>query len=63
MIFGYIDPGAGTLIVQMFIASCVGAVAMFRRTIFGFFGKKSAPVETPAPADNQGPRSTDAQAK
>ena len=36
----YIDPGAGSLILQMVIASCIGAVAVFRRAIFGVFGKK-----------------------
>lgn len=36
----YIDPGAGSLIVQILIASSLGALAVFRRAIFGFFGKK-----------------------
>jgi hypothetical protein len=40
-ILGYIDPGAGSLIVQMLIASCIGTITVFRRAIFGFFGKKS----------------------
>ena len=39
---GYIDPGAGSLVLQMVIASCIGAAAVFRRAIFGFFAKKPA---------------------
>ncbi len=34
----YIDPGSGTLIVQMIVAAVVGATAFFRQAIFGFFG-------------------------
>jgi hypothetical protein len=34
----YIDPGAGTLILQAVIAAVVGGVAFFRRTIGGWFG-------------------------
>lgn len=34
----YIDPGTGSLVLQMLIAGIVGALAFFRQTIFGFFG-------------------------
>ena len=39
-LLAYIDPGAGSLIVQMLIASFFGAAAVFRRSIFGSFSKK-----------------------
>jgi hypothetical protein len=38
---GYIDPGAGSLIVQMVMASCIGTVVMLRRAIFGNFWRKT----------------------
>jgi hypothetical protein len=46
----YIDPGAGTLILQAVIAAAVGAMAFFRRTIGGWFGfarRKTPPDTTP----------------
>jgi hypothetical protein len=36
----YVDPGSGSLILQMLIASFVGAAALFRRSIFESFSKK-----------------------
>ena len=37
-LLAYIDPGSGTLLVQMLIAGLIGATAFFRQAIFGFFG-------------------------
>lgn len=34
----YIDPGTGSLILQMIVAGIVGALAFFRGAIFKFFG-------------------------
>ena len=34
---GYIDPGAGTLALQMIVAAVVGAFAFFRRSIAALF--------------------------
>ncbi len=48
----YIDPGTGSLVLQMLIAGIVGALTFFRGAIFGFFGmfkssrKESAASET-----------------
>lgn len=46
----YIDPGAGTLILQAVIAAAVGGVAFFRRTIGGWFGLG----RPKSPPDNSG---------
>ena len=40
----YIDPGAGTIIIQMLVASLVGIGILFRRSvanIFRFFRRRS----------------------
>ena len=44
----YIDPGAGTLILQAAIAAVVGGVAFFRRTIGGWLGlwRRKTPPDT-----------------
>lgn len=34
----YIDPGAGTILLQMLIGSCVGVVVFFRQGIARLFG-------------------------
>ncbi|RYD65343.1 MAG: hypothetical protein EOP84_32025 [Verrucomicrobiaceae bacterium] len=34
----YIDPGTGTLVLQMLVAGVVGGIAFFRGAIFSFFG-------------------------
>jgi hypothetical protein len=33
----YIDPGAGSLLLQFLIAGCVGGVVFLRNQIFGWF--------------------------
>ena len=42
----YIDPGSGTLILQTLIAIVIGAIAFFRRTLWGslrvLFGGRDA---------------------
>ncbi len=47
-LIGYIDPGAGSLLLQMLIAGAVGAVTFFRRSILGFLCFWKRPKE-PAP--------------
>jgi hypothetical protein len=40
----YIDPGSGSMLVQVLIASAVGSVIAFRKALFGFFSRsKSSP--------------------
>lgn len=45
MIFGYIDPGAGTIILQTVIAAVLGVVIFFRdnvkRVFLYLFGKRN----------------------
>jgi hypothetical protein len=36
----YIDPGTGSMLLQLIIAGAVGAVAYFRKFIFGLFRKR-----------------------
>ena len=50
---GYIDPGSGTLLLQIILAGLLGAVACFRKAIFGFLGlfkAKSHALRTEKPA-------------
>ena len=46
-IFAYIDPGTGSLVLQMVIAAVVGAGVFFRNAVARLFGKR--PKETPPP--------------
>lgn len=45
----YIDPGTGSLVLQMILAGIVGALAFFRGAIFRFLGffKSSKPKDEP----------------
>ena len=36
----YIDPGTGSMLLQVIIAGTVGLVAYFRKFIFGIFRKR-----------------------
>ena len=38
MLLAYIDPGTGTLILQVVIAAITGAMIFFRQTLGRFFG-------------------------
>ena len=45
MILAYIDPGSGSILIQVFLASFIGGIAVFWQKIKAFFtGKKP---ETP----------------
>ena len=41
----YIDPGVGTLVLQMIVAAVVGGLAFFRRSITALlrFGRRGPP--------------------
>ena len=43
----YVDPGTGSLILQMIIASIVGVAAFFRNSIFGIFKRRKPPAKNP----------------
>lgn len=38
----YVDPGAGSMLVQLIIASCLGGIAMCRQRILAFFRRGKA---------------------
>ncbi len=55
-LIGYIDPGAGSLLLQMLVAGVIGAVTFFRRSVMGFlcFWKRpKAPSKDPDPVAGQ----------
>lgn len=50
----YIDPGTGSLVLQMLIAGVVGTLAFFRGAIFSFLGIfKGSRKESPADAERK----------
>ena len=54
MILAYIDPGSGSILIQVFLASIVGGIAMFWQKVKSLFtGKK--PVEPKKPAEPRKP--------
>jgi len=49
MILAYIDPGSGSILIQVILASCIGGIAVFWQKIKSLFtGKKP---EEPKPAE------------
>ena len=40
MILAYIDPGSGSILIQVILASCVGGVVMFWNKIKSLFVRK-----------------------
>jgi hypothetical protein len=50
LISAYIDPGSGSLLLQMILASCAGFVLYFRKTIgkvFQFFKRDRGNTSNP----------------
>ena len=48
MILAYIDPGSGSILIQVFLASVLGGIAVFWQKLKSFFtGKKSAKPPQP----------------
>lgn len=48
----YIDPGSGSMLIQVLVASAIGSVIAFRKAIFGFFSRfKSSPKPPKGGAD------------
>jgi len=39
MILAYIDPGSGSILIQVFLATCVGGIAIFWNKIKALFSK------------------------
>ncbi len=46
MILAYIDPGSGSILIQVILASCVGGILVFWNKIKALFAGKK-PEETP----------------
>ena len=40
MILAYIDPGSGSILIQVILASCIGGIAVFWQKIKAFLGIK-----------------------
>jgi len=53
MILAYIDPGSGSILIQVILASVVGGIAVFWNKIKSLFSK-SKPVP-PSPVDGESP--------
>ncbi len=47
LFLAYVDPGTGSLILQMIIAGIVGVAAFFRNSIFGIFKRRKPPAKNP----------------
>ncbi|MGD9611964.1 MAG: hypothetical protein AB7V22_03595 [Kiritimatiellia bacterium] len=48
MILAYIDPGSGSILIQVVLASCIGGIAVFWQKIKALFtGKKPAAAQKP----------------
>ena len=54
LFLAYIDPGSGTLLIQVLIASVVAVPFFFRRVITeGLRRFRGAPAETPTASDEE----------
>ena len=42
MILAYIDPGSGSILIQVILASCIGGIAVFWSKIKGLFSRKKS---------------------
>ena len=48
MILAYIDPGSGSILIQVILASCIGGIAVFWQKLKSFFtGKKPEDPKKP----------------
>lgn len=55
----YIDPGAGMLALQVFLAGVVGTMTVYRHKVLGFFLRKKEEKEATAPASASSPKPDD----
>jgi hypothetical protein len=53
LILAYIDPGSGSLIIQVLIASLIAIPVFFRNQIARVTGLRRRRDEKPTPADDQ----------
>ena len=56
----YIDPGAGMLALQVFLAGVVGTMTVYRHKVLGFFRRKKKEADAaPGPALTSPAKSVD----
>jgi len=48
MFLAYIDPGSGSILIQVILASCIGGIAVFWSRIKALFTGKKPSAKTPA---------------
>lgn len=51
MLLAYIDPGSGSILIQVILASCLGGIVVFWNKIKALFSRKKpedAPADPPA---------------
>jgi len=41
MILAYIDPGSGSILIQVILASCIGGIAVFWNKVKALFTRKN----------------------
>ena len=59
MNLAYIDPGSGSIILQVLLASCIGGLAMFWSKIKALFGGKKPTDEAGTKTDGGEPSKTE----
>ena len=42
MILAYIDPGSGSILIQVILASCIGGIAVFWSKLKALFSRKKS---------------------
>ncbi len=55
MILAYIDPGSGSILIQVILASCIGGIVVFWNRIKAFFSKKKPEAAPKSGEDVQKP--------
>lgn len=48
MILAYIDPGSGSILIQVILASCIGGVVVFWNKLKSLFVRKKPEVRDPS---------------
>ena len=54
MIIAYIDPGSGSILIQVILASCIGSVVVFWNKIKALFARKK-PENTGSAGESKKP--------
>ena len=54
MIIAYIDPGSGSILIQVMLASCIGGIVVFWNKVKSLFSRRK-PNGNPHPEDGKKP--------